>query len=236
MRRHRRAKRPRSWRTRRQWRSVTGQQAGLFGGPLYTLLKAVTAIRVAARASRDHGITVVPVFWIDAEDHDWNEIASCGVLDATPNWRRDQGDGAGRCRRFPGRAAELHQRNRRLDCRARAGAAEDGFHQRTHRCAESRLRGGQERARRVRPMAGALAGTARSRRLRRLRSGRQALCRFPFPGGNRERRADDAARGRCRGSTDRARVSRAGDTQARPVSRCSNSIRCGGQSRWQAIT
>jgi len=65
---------------------VTGQQAGLFGGPLYTLLKAVTAIRVAARASRDHGITVVPVFWIDAEDHDWNEIASCGVLDATPNW------------------------------------------------------------------------------------------------------------------------------------------------------
>ena len=65
---------------------VTGQQAGLFGGPLFTLLKAVTAIRVAARASRDHGVTVVPVFWIDAEDHDWNEIASCGVLDATPNW------------------------------------------------------------------------------------------------------------------------------------------------------
>ncbi len=65
---------------------VTGQQAGLFGGPLYTLLKALTAIRVAARASRDHGVTVVPVFWIDAEDHDWNEIASCGVLDAAPNW------------------------------------------------------------------------------------------------------------------------------------------------------
>jgi bacillithiol biosynthesis cysteine-adding enzyme BshC len=59
---------------------VTGQQAGLFGGPLFTLLKALTAIRLAARVSRDHGVTAVPVFWIDAEDHDWAEIASCGVL------------------------------------------------------------------------------------------------------------------------------------------------------------
>jgi bacillithiol biosynthesis cysteine-adding enzyme BshC len=62
---------------------VTGQQAGLFGGPLYTLLKAITAIRLAARTSRTHGVSVVPIFWIDAEDHDWDEIASCGVLDPT---------------------------------------------------------------------------------------------------------------------------------------------------------
>jgi bacillithiol biosynthesis cysteine-adding enzyme BshC len=66
---------------------VTGQQAGLFGGPLYTLLKALTAIRLAARVRREHGTTVVPVFWIDAEDHDWNEIASCGVLDGAQGWR-----------------------------------------------------------------------------------------------------------------------------------------------------
>jgi bacillithiol synthase len=31
---------------------------------------------------------VVPVFWIDAEDHDWNEIASCGVLDAGQTYRQ----------------------------------------------------------------------------------------------------------------------------------------------------
>jgi bacillithiol synthase len=66
---------------------VTGQQAGLFGGPLYTLLKALTAIRLAARVSRDHGTGVVPVFWIDAEDHDWDEISTCGVLDNGQSWR-----------------------------------------------------------------------------------------------------------------------------------------------------
>jgi bacillithiol biosynthesis cysteine-adding enzyme BshC len=67
---------------------VTGQQAGLFGGPLFTLLKALTAIRLAARVTRDHGVKAVAVFWIDAEDHDWAEIASCGVLAADQVPRR----------------------------------------------------------------------------------------------------------------------------------------------------
>ena len=61
---------------------VTGQQAGAFGGPLYTLLKAITAIRLAARVRQDHQVPAVAVFWIDAEDHDWEEVASCTVLDA----------------------------------------------------------------------------------------------------------------------------------------------------------
>jgi bacillithiol synthase len=59
---------------------VTGQQAGLFGGPLYTLLKALTAIRIAEQVSRDHRVSVVPIFWIDAEDHDWNEVRSTTVF------------------------------------------------------------------------------------------------------------------------------------------------------------
>src|SRR5206468_3534409 len=50
---------------------LTGQQAGLFGGPLFTLLKALTAMKLAEQVSRDHNVTAVPVFWIDAEDHDW---------------------------------------------------------------------------------------------------------------------------------------------------------------------
>jgi len=62
---------------------VTGQQAGLFGGPLFTLLKALTAIQLAERVRSDHGIPAIAIFWIDAEDHDWAEVKSCGVLDAS---------------------------------------------------------------------------------------------------------------------------------------------------------
>jgi len=60
---------------------VTGQQAGLFGGPLYTLLKAVTAIQLAAKIEAEHGIAAVPLFWVDEEDHDWDEIRAAHVLD-----------------------------------------------------------------------------------------------------------------------------------------------------------
>ena len=60
---------------------VTGQQAGIFGGPLYTLLKAVSAIQLARRAAQTLGMPVVPIFWVAAEDHDWEEIASVSVLD-----------------------------------------------------------------------------------------------------------------------------------------------------------
>ena len=61
---------------------VTGQQAGLFGGPLFTLLKALTALRVAERTAAEHRVPAVAVFWIDAEDHDWDEVNSVGVLNA----------------------------------------------------------------------------------------------------------------------------------------------------------
>lgn len=77
---------------------VTGQQAGLFGGPLFTLLKAVTAVRLATRLSREHQVRAVPVFWIDAEDHDWNEISGCGILNADLELRQVRvapPDGAG---------------------------------------------------------------------------------------------------------------------------------------------
>src|SRR5262249_46411451 len=62
---------------------VTGQQAGLFGGPIFTLLKALTALKLAGQVSRDHQTPAVAVFWIDAEDHDWEEIRSCTVYDGS---------------------------------------------------------------------------------------------------------------------------------------------------------
>jgi bacillithiol biosynthesis cysteine-adding enzyme BshC len=61
---------------------VTGQQAGVFGGPLYTLIKALTALQLARRTERDLKVPVVAIFWVDAEDHDWEEVRSCTVLDA----------------------------------------------------------------------------------------------------------------------------------------------------------
>lgn len=60
---------------------VTGQQAGAFGGPLFTLLKAVTAIQLARKAAAEQGCLAVAIFWVDAEDHDWEEVGSCTVLD-----------------------------------------------------------------------------------------------------------------------------------------------------------
>ncbi len=53
---------------------VTGQQVALFGGPLYTLLKAATAI-ARAREATEAGVDTVPVFWLATEDHDFAEIA-----------------------------------------------------------------------------------------------------------------------------------------------------------------
>jgi bacillithiol biosynthesis cysteine-adding enzyme BshC len=61
---------------------ATGQQAGAFGGPLFTLLKAVSAIQLAAKVTREHGVPAIPVFWVDAEDHDWEEVRVSTVLDA----------------------------------------------------------------------------------------------------------------------------------------------------------
>jgi bacillithiol synthase len=60
---------------------LTGQQAGLFGGPLFTLLKALTALKLAEQVEREHGVPVIPIFWTESEDHDWDEVASCAVLD-----------------------------------------------------------------------------------------------------------------------------------------------------------
>ena len=58
---------------------VSGQQAGLFTGPLYTLYKALSAVKLAACMSQ-RGIKSVPVFWIATEDHDFPEVAAAEII------------------------------------------------------------------------------------------------------------------------------------------------------------
>jgi bacillithiol synthase len=60
---------------------VTGQQAVLFGGPLFVLYKALAALKVAARLEQQRGRPVVPVFWVASDDHDFAEVRSTTVLD-----------------------------------------------------------------------------------------------------------------------------------------------------------
>jgi len=58
---------------------VTGQQAGLFTGPLYTIYKALSAVKLT-ECLRGRGYKAVPVFWIATEDHDFEEVSKVEVI------------------------------------------------------------------------------------------------------------------------------------------------------------
>ena len=88
---------------------ITGQQAGLLGGPVYTAYKIATAVRLAQQAAERTGRRCVPVFWLASEDHDIGEAnhtfgtsrtarsaaspsappaaASCAGCRSMPRWR-----------------------------------------------------------------------------------------------------------------------------------------------------
>jgi bacillithiol synthase len=59
--------------------AVTGQQVGLFGGPLFSIFKALTAVKLADQATSS-GISCVPVFWLATEDHDLAEVNHVSLL------------------------------------------------------------------------------------------------------------------------------------------------------------
>lgn len=61
---------------------TTGQQPGLFGGPLYTWFKALSALALADALESATGIPVAPVFWAATDDADFAEAADTWVADA----------------------------------------------------------------------------------------------------------------------------------------------------------
>ncbi|HVN42875.1 MAG TPA: bacillithiol biosynthesis BshC, partial [Steroidobacteraceae bacterium] len=60
---------------------ATGQQVGLFLGPLYSFYKAASAIAVARALQAESGVRCVPLYWLQTEDHDFVEIRTSTVAD-----------------------------------------------------------------------------------------------------------------------------------------------------------
>lgn len=59
--------------------AVTGQQVGLFGGPLFSIFKALTAVKLAEQTTAA-GVECVPIFWLATEDHDLAEVNHASLL------------------------------------------------------------------------------------------------------------------------------------------------------------
>jgi bacillithiol biosynthesis cysteine-adding enzyme BshC len=62
--------------------AVTGQQVGLFGGPLFSIFKALSAVKLAEQAAAA-GVDCVPIFWLATEDHDLAEINHVSLISET---------------------------------------------------------------------------------------------------------------------------------------------------------
>ncbi|HYL83170.1 MAG TPA: bacillithiol biosynthesis cysteine-adding enzyme BshC [Candidatus Angelobacter sp.] len=71
---------------------VSGQQVGLFGGPAYSVYKALMAVQIAEELTRG-GVEAVPVFWMATEDHDLEEVRHATWFDGGKLTRFELPDG-----------------------------------------------------------------------------------------------------------------------------------------------
>jgi bacillithiol biosynthesis cysteine-adding enzyme BshC len=58
---------------------TTGQQPGLFGGPMYTWSKAIGVLALADAIEKSTGVPVAPVFWAATDDTDFAEASTTWV-------------------------------------------------------------------------------------------------------------------------------------------------------------
>jgi len=74
---------------------VTGQQLGILGGPLYTFYKTITVLKLCSHLNERYDeYQFVPVFWLEADDHDFEEVRSISIINGNNDIRKiSYGDG-----------------------------------------------------------------------------------------------------------------------------------------------
>ncbi len=76
---------------------VTGHQPSLFTGPLYFVYKIYSIVKLAERMTHEHGdYRFVPVYWLGAEDHDFEEISRVKIFNEKWQWENEIGGSVGK--------------------------------------------------------------------------------------------------------------------------------------------
>jgi len=76
---------------------TTGHQLNIFTGPLFSIYKIITTIKLANELSRSYPeYQFVPVFWMASEDHDFEEISQFNIFGKPITWNRNPGGAVGR--------------------------------------------------------------------------------------------------------------------------------------------